>query len=78
VRFNKGQLEQIEFAEPGLPAFVDLTPSEMRLAFSKHGPEIAAQFAIYTYVSGAGPMPDVKEAQRVASPADGVRIPVQP
>lgn len=78
VRFNKGRLEQIEFAEPALPTFVDLTPSEMRLAFSRHGPEIAAQFAIYTYVSGTGPMPDVKEAHRVPRPADGVRIPVQP
>jgi hypothetical protein len=78
VRFNKGRLEQIEFAEPGLPAFVDLTPSEMRLAFSRHGPEIAAPFAIYTYVSGTGPLPDVKEAHRVPRPADGVRIPVQP
>jgi hypothetical protein len=78
VRFNMGRLEQIEFAEPGLPTFIDLTPSEMRLAFSKHGPEIAAPFAIYTYVSGAGPIPDVKEAHRVPRPADGVRIPVRP
>jgi len=78
VRFNMGQLEQIEFAEPGFPAFVDLTPSEMRLVFSRHGPEIAAPFAIYTYVSGTGPLPDVKEAHRVPRPADGVRIPVQP
>lgn len=78
VRFNKGRLEQIEFAEPGLPTFVDLTPSETRLIFSRHGPEIAAQFAIYTYVSGAGSMPDVKEAQRVPRSVDGVRIPVRP
>ncbi|WP_322403882.1 hypothetical protein [Massilia luteola] len=78
VRVNKGRLEKIEFAERGLPAFVDLMPSEMRLAFSRHGPEIAAQFAIYTYVSGAGPMPEVKEANRVPLPIDGVRIPVQP
>jgi hypothetical protein len=78
VRFNKGRSEKIEFAEPGLPAFVDLTPSGMRLAFSRHGPESAGQFAIYTYVSGAGAMPDVKEANRVPPPIDGVRIPVQP
>jgi hypothetical protein len=78
VRFNNGRIEQIEFAEPGLPAFVDLTPSEMRLAFSRHGPEVAGQFAIYTYVSGAGPMQDVKAADRIPRPADGVRIPVQP
>ena len=78
VRFNKGRIERIEFAEPGLPAFVDLTPSEMRLAFSKHGPEIAAPFAIYTYVSGTGAMPDVEGTRGVPRPADGVRIPVQP
>lgn len=78
VRFNKGRIEQIEFAEPALPAFVDLTPSEMRLVFSRHGPEIAAPFAIYRYVSSVGPMPDVMEAQRVPRPKDGVRIPVQP
>jgi len=78
VRFHKGGIEQIKFAEPGLPAFVDLTSSEMRLVFSRHGPEIAAQFAIYTYVSGVGPAPDVKEAQRVPRPVDGVRISVLP
>lgn len=78
VRLNQGRLEQIEFAEPELPAFVDLTPVEMRLAFSRHGPEIAAPFAIYTYVSGTGPGPEVKEAYRVPRPADGVRISVQP
>ena len=78
VRFHERRIEQIEFAEPGLPAFVDLTPSEMRLAFSRHGPEIAAQFVIYTYVTGAGPMSDVKAAHRVPRPADGVRIPVGP
>jgi hypothetical protein len=78
IRFNAGQLERIEFAEPGLPAFIDLTPSEMRIAFSRHGPEIAAEFAVYTYVSGAGPMPDVQEAHLVPRPANGIRIPVQP
>lgn len=78
VRFHQGRIEQIEFAEPGLPAFVDLTSSEMRLAFSHHGPEIASQFVIYTYVSGVGPAPDVKEAQRVPRPVDGVRISVLP
>jgi len=78
VRFHEGRLEQIEFAEPGLPAFVDLTSSEMRLVFSRHGPEIASQFAVYTYVSGAGAAPDVKEAQRVPRPVDGVRISVLP
>lgn len=78
VRFHNGRLERIEFAEPGLPAFVDLTPSEMRLAFSRHGPEIAAHFAIYTYVTGLGSAPDVKEAQHVPHPVDGVRISVLP
>jgi hypothetical protein len=78
VRFNKGQIARIDFAEPGLPAFVDLTPSAMRLVFSKHGPEIAAPFAIYTYVSGTGVMPDVKGTRSVPRPADGVRIPVRP
>lgn len=78
IRFNDGQFERIEFAEPGLPAFIDLTPSEMRIAFSRHSPEIAAQFVIYTYVSGIGPMPDVKEAHLVPRPAHGIRIPVQP
>jgi hypothetical protein len=78
VRFHEGRLEQIEFAESGLPAFVDLTSTEMRLAFSRHGPEIAAHFAIYTYASGVGPAPDVKEAQRVPRPVGGVRISVLP
>lgn len=78
IRLNAGQIERIEFAEPGLPAFIDLTPSNMRIAFSRHGPEIAAEFAIYTYVSGVGPMPDVEEAHLVPRPANGVRIPVQP
>jgi hypothetical protein len=78
VRFHEGVLERLEFAEPGLPVFVDLTPSEMRLIFSRHGPEIVAPFAIYRYVSGTGPMPDVAGVRHVALPADGVRIPVQP
>jgi hypothetical protein len=78
VRFHAGRLERIEFAEPGLPAFVDLTPSEMRLVFSRHGPEIAAQFAIYTYVSGVGPASDVKEAAHVPRLAGSVRILVLP
>lgn len=78
VRFQDGRIERIEFAEPGLPAFVDLTSSEMRLVFSRHGPEIAAQFAIYTYVSGVGPAPDVKEADHVPRPVGGLRISVLP
>ena len=78
VRFNNGELEQLEFAEPGLPTFVDLTPFEMRLVFPKHAPEISAPLAIYVYVSGAGPTPDVKEAYRLPKLAGAIRIPVQP
>jgi hypothetical protein len=78
VRFNNGELEQLEFAEPGLPAFVELTPFEMRLAFSRHAPEISAPFAVYAYVSGAGPTPDVKEVYRLPKLAGAVRIRVQP
>jgi hypothetical protein len=78
VRFHQGALERLEFAEPGLPVFVDLTPSDMSLVFSRHGPEIAAPFAIYRYLSGTGPMPGVVGVRHVALPASGVRIPVQP
>lgn len=78
VRFHEGMLERLEFAEPGLPTFVDLTPSAMRLVFSRHGSEIAAPFVIYRYVSGTGSTPDVLGARHVPRPADGVRIPVQP
>jgi len=37
----------------GTPTFIDLMPSKMRLAFSRHGPEVAARFAIYRRLSAS-------------------------